>query len=101
MKRYLIKILKRGDTVLSVQDFQIVVRRAKGDVDIVRFSFDESGMPRLDTETMTTITFGNNMIEVVELPSSKAATRRKASGSSKKASSRRQKDDGETIVGTF
>ena len=103
MKRYLIKILKRGDTVLSVQDFQIVVRRANGEVDIVRFSFDADGLPRLDTETTTTITFGDGSIEVITAGSTESKGRRKGAGASKKkAPSRRaRKDDGETIVGTF
>lgn len=102
MKRYLIKILRRGDTVLSVQDFQIVVRRANGEVDIVRFAFDEDGLPRINSDQMMTITFGDNTIEVVDSPPTKPQARRKAGESNKKApSKRRKKDDNETIVGTF
>lgn len=101
MKRYLIKILRRGDTVLSVQDYQIVVRRARGDVDIIRFSFDEDGLPRINTDQMMTITFGDDTIEVRESPRAKPQAH-KAGGSSKKSpSQRRRKDDPETVVGTF
>lgn len=102
MKRYLIKILRRGDTVLSVQDFQIVVRRANGEVDIVRFAFDEDGLPRINADQMMTITFGDNTIEVVDSLPTKPQARRKAGESNKKTpSKRRKKDDNETIVGTF
>ena len=102
MKRYQIKVLRRGDTVLSVQDFQIVVRRARGEVDIIRFSFDEHGLPRIDTDTMVTITFGDGSIEMSDSPSGKSSSHRETSDVSKKAApSRRRKDNRETIVGTF
>lgn len=102
MKRYLIKILKRGDVVLSVQDFQIVVRRKSGEVDIVRFSFDADGLPRLNTDITMKITFGDDTIEVVDSHSGKSETPRKAGAPGKKTpTARRRKNGSETIVGTF
>lgn len=102
MKRYQIKVLKRGDTVLSVQDNQIVVRRARGEVDLIRFSFDEHGLPRIDTDTMVTITFGDGTIEISDAPSAKSSAHGEASDSPKKpVTSRRRKGNRETIVGTF
>ena len=58
-----IKILKKGDSVLSVSGNLISVQRKNGDVDIIPIIPDETKIPMLDTEHILTITYGSNSIK--------------------------------------
>ncbi len=58
-----IKILKKGDSVLSVSGNLISVQRKNGEVDIIPIVPDESNFPMIDTEHILTITYGSNSIE--------------------------------------
>ena len=58
-----IKILQDGDKVISVTSDFIVVERISGEVDIIPLGKDESGI-LVDTEHITTIGYGDNVVEV-------------------------------------
>lgn len=63
-----IKILKKGDTVMSVLPYDgnvaIVLKRKAGNVDIVLISKNSDGVPELSSTW--TINEGNNEIEVLD-----------------------------------
>lgn len=58
-----VKILKKGDSVLSVNGNLISVQRKNGEVDIIPIIPDENNFPMIDTEHILTITYGNNCVE--------------------------------------
>ncbi len=57
-----INVLKKGDHVLSVTSELVAVERKNGEVDVIPIIRDE-GIVRLDTENITTIGYGNNVVE--------------------------------------
>ncbi|HOO25268.1 MAG TPA: hypothetical protein PKW24_01500 [Clostridiales bacterium] len=64
MPKIIIRILNKGDSVISVSEKSIVVQRKNGDVDIVPLIFDEGGSPpRVDIENIVTISYGKNVVE--------------------------------------
>jgi len=97
MKRYLVKIMKRGDRVISVLDDRVAVQRKNGEVDIYRFITGDDGLPRLDLENVITITYGPGTIEIVAprapKKNAKAVPRRGAE------TTRTEADD--VVTGTF
>jgi hypothetical protein len=61
-----IKILSKGDSVISVTERMVAVQRKSGEVDIVPLIFDEPGNPpRVDIENIITISYGKNTIETI------------------------------------
>lgn len=58
-----IKILEKGDSVLSVSGNLISVQRKNGEVDIIPIVPDENNFPMIDTEHILTITYGSYSIE--------------------------------------
>lgn len=56
-----IDVLKKGDSVLSVNRDFIAVRRKNGEVDLIPFMEDEMGL-RVNTEQIVTIGYGNNTV---------------------------------------
>jgi len=59
-----IKILNKGDSVISVTEKMVAVQRKNGEVDIVPLIFNEvGGPPRVDIENIITISYGKNSIE--------------------------------------
>lgn len=56
-----IDILKKGDTVLSVNREFIAVQRTNGEVDLIPFEEDEMGL-RVNTSKIVTIGYGNNTV---------------------------------------
>ena len=58
-----IKILQDGDKVISVTSDFIAVERISGEVDIIPLGKDESGI-WVDTKHITTIGYGDNVVEV-------------------------------------
>ena len=60
-----IGILKKGDSVLNVTPKFIAVQRKNGEVDIVPFLKDESGLG-VDVENIITIGYGNNTVQVTK-----------------------------------
>ena len=64
MAKIKIKILNKGDSVISVNERIIAVQRKNGEVDIIPLIFDEEGKTlRVDIENIITITYGKNSIE--------------------------------------
>ncbi len=59
-----IEVLKKGDSVISVTDHHIAVRRRNGEVDLLPLVNDESGW-WIDTDNIITIGYGNNTISEV------------------------------------
>jgi len=56
-----INILKKGDSVLSVNEKFIAVRRSNGEVDLIPFTSDDMGL-RIDSSRIVTIGYGNNTV---------------------------------------
>ncbi len=64
MAKIKIKILNKGDTVISVTEKAIAVQRKNGEVDIIPLIFNELGHPpRVDIENIVTISYGKNAVE--------------------------------------
>lgn len=64
MAKLKIKILNKGDSVISVTEKMIAVQRKNGEVDIVPLIFNEAGSPpRVDIENIVTISYGKNQVE--------------------------------------
>lgn len=59
----IIKILQNGDKVISVTSDFVAVERISGEVDIIPLGKDELGI-WVDTEHITTIGYGDNVVEV-------------------------------------
>lgn len=58
-----INVLKKGDRVMSVNQETIVVERKNGEVDIIPIIVDGNNV-RIDYENITTIGYGNNVVEI-------------------------------------
>ncbi|MBR6537682.1 MAG: hypothetical protein IKT67_10840 [Lachnospiraceae bacterium] len=58
-----INVLKKGDRVMSVMPEMIVVERKNGEVDIIPLLIDGRNV-RIDYENITTIGYGNNVVEI-------------------------------------
>lgn len=58
-----IKILREGDKVISVTSDFVAVERISGEVDIVPINRDKSGI-WVNTEHITTIGYGDNIVEL-------------------------------------
>ena len=58
-----INVLKKGDRVLSVLPEAIAVERKNGEVDIIPLIIDGRNV-RIDYENITTIGYGNNVVEL-------------------------------------
>lgn len=58
-----IKILQDGDKVISVTSDFVAVERISGETDIIPFGKDKLGI-WVDTEHITTIGYGDNIVEV-------------------------------------
>ena len=58
-----INVLKKGDRVMSVTQDTVVVERKNGEVDIIPFIIEEHNV-RIDYENITTIGYGNNVVEI-------------------------------------
>ena len=56
-----LEILRPGDSVLSVWDSHVAVRKASGEVEIFQYYLDEENLPRLSEKTLL-ITHGNGTI---------------------------------------
>lgn len=66
MAKIKIKILNKGDSVISVTERMIAVQRKNGEVDIIPLIFNEPGQPpRVDIENIATISFGKNSVETI------------------------------------
>lgn len=61
----IIGILKKGDSVLNVTPEFIAVQRKNGEVDIIPFLKDETGL-RVDIENIVTIGYGNNTVQATK-----------------------------------
>ena len=64
MPKITIKILRKGDSVISVTEKMIAVKRKNGEVDIIPLIIGE-GFPRVDLDNITTISYGTNTIETL------------------------------------
>jgi hypothetical protein len=60
-----INILKKGDSVLSINQDIVAVQRKNGEVDIFRFFFDENNLPRIEIDKKSTIGYGDGSITVI------------------------------------
>lgn len=58
-----INVLKKGDRVMSVMPEMIVVERKNREVDIIPLLIDGRNI-RIDYENITTIGYGNNVVEI-------------------------------------
>lgn len=58
-----VKILKKGDSVISVSGNLIAVQRKNGEVDIIPIIPDENSFPMIDTEHIVTIAYGSGSVE--------------------------------------
>lgn len=66
MAKIKIKILNKGDSVISVTEKMVAVQRKNGEVDIIPLIFDESGQPpRVDLDNIVTISYGKNSVETI------------------------------------
>ncbi|GHV10550.1 hypothetical protein FACS1894219_00180 [Clostridia bacterium] len=64
MAKIKIKILNKGDSVISVTEKAVAVQRKNGEVDIIPLIFDElERPPRIDVENIVTISYGQNAVE--------------------------------------
>lgn len=57
-----INVLNSNDRVVNVTSEFVAIERENGEVDILPFAKDESGM-WIDTENILTIGYGNNTIQ--------------------------------------
>jgi precorrin-6B methylase 1 len=62
MARIKVKVLSKGDSVISITEKAIAVQRKNGEVDIVPI-ISEGNTFRVDVENIVTITYGNNSVE--------------------------------------
>ena len=68
-----IKVLKKGDSVINVWEGHIAIQRKNGDVEIIQYYLDESGLPRIDSNVMV-ITQGDNEVEIIGDNDTKVST---------------------------
>jgi hypothetical protein len=104
MAHYLVRILNEGDRVVGILDGRIAVRRANGEVDILRLIQDNDGAPRIDTSATITITYGPGDIVVASKRRPARASAlpkqaRKAQRRPKAPANEEQEDD--IVFGTF
>ena len=64
MAKVKIKVLSKGDSVISVTEKTIVIQRKNGEVDVIPIISD-GGALRIDTENIVTISYGNNSIDAI------------------------------------
>ena len=57
--------MKKGDSVISVTEKFIAVKRKNGEVDIIHIFIEDGKPPRIDKDNIITISFGENTIETV------------------------------------
>lgn len=57
-------LMNKGDKVLFVNDRFVAIQRKNGEVDLITFFFNDNGIPCVDTQNITTITYGTNMAEI-------------------------------------
>lgn len=68
-------VLEKGDSVLSVTKEFIAVKRKNGEVDLIKFYFDEKGLLRIDTLNIVTIGYGKgDVTEILDEKDSKVVT---------------------------
>lgn len=60
--RVSLEILKPGDSVLSVWDSHVAVRKPSGEVEIFQYYLDGENLPRL-SDGRILVTFGNGVIK--------------------------------------
>ena len=60
-----IEILKKGDSVLFVNQGLVAINRKSGEVDLFKLYFDDDGLPRIDIENVLTIGYGNNSVTTI------------------------------------
>lgn len=60
--RVSLEILKPGDSVLTVWDSHVAVRKTSGEVEIFQYYLDEENLPRL-SDGRILVTFGNGVIK--------------------------------------
>ena len=60
--RVSLEILKPGDSVLTVWDSHIAVRKTSGEVEIFQYYLDEENLPRL-SDGRILVTFGDGVIK--------------------------------------
>ncbi len=58
-----VKILRKGDSVISVSGNLVAVQRKNGEVDIIPLIPDENGFPMIDPEHILTIGYGSGSVE--------------------------------------
>lgn len=58
-----VKILRKGDSVISVSGNLVAVQRKNCEVDIIPLIPDENGFPMIDTEHILTIGYGSGSVE--------------------------------------
>lgn len=66
MAKTKIKILRKGDRVLSISADRVAIERKNGEVEIIPISLEGNGFIRLCTDEMTVITYGDGAVEVEE-----------------------------------
>ena len=59
--RVSLEILKPGDSVFSVWDSHVAVKKPSGEVEIFQYYLDEENLPRLSKGTVL-VTFGNGKV---------------------------------------
>ena len=62
MARIKIKVLRKGDSVVSATDKAIAVRRKNGEVDLIPI-IPDGGFLRVDLDNIVTVSYGSNSIE--------------------------------------
>jgi len=60
-----IEILRKGDKVIGFSNNVIGVQRKSGEVDLVPIVMD-GGLPRVDTDNIITIGYGNNTVTAID-----------------------------------
>lgn len=64
MAKLTLRILRKGDKVISVNNNNIAIERENGEVEIIPVIIDENGFPGIDTEHTLRITYGSGAVEM-------------------------------------
>ncbi len=56
-----INVMEKGDSILNVTSEAVMVKRKSGEVDIIPFMRDETGL-RIDMDNIVTIGYGKNTV---------------------------------------
>lgn len=56
-----LEILQEGDSVLTVWDSHVAVKKESGEVEIFQYYLDEDGLPRLSEGTVL-VTYGDRSV---------------------------------------